>query len=84
MKSAAMFACLLWLSSLAVAQQDPESLVIGRKITLHSRVLNEERPCWVYLPASYEAAAGAGRSYPVVYLLDGRAHFNALQASSIT
>jgi uncharacterized protein len=77
-KRTVLLACLLLLTSLAAAEQSSESIVIGQKFTLHSAVLQEDRAYWVYLPPSYEAGAAAGRSYPVLYLLDGRAHFNGL------
>lgn len=42
-------------------------LNIGEIRTLHSGILKEDRTLNIYLPASYEA----GKSYPVIYLLDG-------------
>jgi hypothetical protein len=69
---------LLFLGPLAAAGQDPESLVLARKFTLHSNILQEDRPYWIYLPPSYEQEGATGRKYPVLYLLDGRAHLNAL------
>ncbi len=78
MRRIASFTCLLLLATLAVAGQDPDELVLARKFTFHSGILREERPYWVYLPPSYEQGAASGRKYPVLYLLDGRAHLNAL------
>lgn len=40
---------------------------------LRSSILNEERICLVDLPASY--AKDPGRRYPLLILLDGRAHY---------
>jgi predicted alpha/beta superfamily hydrolase len=48
-------------------QSNSELLVIGKKETLHSTVLNEERILNIYLPENYDST----QSYPVIYLLDG-------------
>ena len=48
------------------AQQVTVSLGVSR--TLQSAILNEQRSVTVHLPASYDSS---GRSYPVLYLLDG-------------
>lgn len=53
-------------------QNDPDEIVLGKSIRLNSKVLNEERQILVYLPTGYEQT---GTKYPVLYLLDGRAHF---------
>jgi len=42
--------------------------------SLHSKILNEERDIWVYVPASYDSTLK--QKYPVAYLLDGDAQFN--------
>lgn len=44
----------------------------GRKHTLHSRILGEERTLTVHLPPSYQEQVEF--SYPVVYLLDGESN----------
>ena len=49
---------------------------LGRKYSLHSKILKEERPYWVYLPNSYSAGSKK-QGYPVLYLLDGDAHFQS-------
>jgi predicted alpha/beta superfamily hydrolase len=74
----AILLCLLFFTSLAVAEQTPDSLVLARKFTLHSNILQEDRAYWVYLPASYELKGAVEHKYPVLYLLDGRAHLNVL------
>lgn len=48
-------------------------IVIGQRLSLHSEVLNEDRPLWVYTPAGYDQSTAA---YPVLYLLDGNGHFH--------
>jgi uncharacterized protein len=54
----------------------PRDIVLGQVRTLHSNILNQDRPYWVYLPPSYVSSADSGRTFPVLYLLDGGAHFN--------
>jgi predicted alpha/beta superfamily hydrolase len=53
------------------------SIKIGERFALKSAVLKEERPYWVYLPASYHDKEFAPLRYPVLYLLDGDAHFQS-------
>ena len=56
-----------------LAQEKGEPLVMGEIIKIHSKVLNEDRPLWVYRPTNYELSEA---KYPVLYLLDGNAHFH--------
>jgi predicted alpha/beta superfamily hydrolase len=56
--------------------EDSQSIVLGQRLSIHSEILKQDRPYLVYLPPSYDAEAGAKR-FPVMYLLDGGAHFNA-------
>ncbi|TDX86703.1 alpha/beta hydrolase [Epilithonimonas xixisoli] len=44
-----------------------EDLIIGKKITLDSKILNEKRTLNIYLPQTYDKT----KSYPVIYILDG-------------
>ncbi len=78
MKQLIILVCLLCAATSAIAQESLESFTIGEKFALHSKILNEDRTYWVQLPDSYAAGAAAGRSYPVLYLLDGRAYFYVL------
>ena len=48
-------------------------ILIGTIDSLHSKILNEERKIWVYVP--YSNPGNAKQNYPVVYLLDGDKHF---------
>jgi predicted alpha/beta superfamily hydrolase len=54
------------------AQDTAEDITIGKSILLQSKVLGEERQIMIYLPPGYEQTR---TKYPVLYLLDGRAHF---------
>ncbi len=52
--------------------QENQVLLSGKTIKLNSKALGEERVISVYLPTGYEQGS---QNYPVLYLLDGRAHF---------
>ena len=65
---------LCMLSSLSsFAQDSGEPITIGKKINIHSKVLNEKRPLLIGLPDNYDVN---DESYPVLYLLDGNGHFH--------
>lgn len=58
-----------------VHENDP-AVQFGIKLTLHSRILNEHRPYWVYLPPSYQPNAHSSpQKYPVLFVLDGEWNF---------
>jgi predicted alpha/beta superfamily hydrolase len=61
----------------ASAREKSHDIKIGEAFSLRSKVLNEERVYWVSLPQSYNDGSPARLRYPVLYLLDGDAHFNA-------
>jgi len=52
---------------------DDNKIVIGEKVIIQSKVLNEERTMLVYLPDGYRRS---NKTYPVLYLLDGGFHFH--------
>jgi uncharacterized protein len=52
----------------AHAQADGEPIVIGKKIHIYSKILNEKRPLLIATPANYDQES---ERYPVLYLLDG-------------
>jgi uncharacterized protein len=51
------------------------SITIGKIDSLHSKILGEERKIWVYVP---EGAKDTSKRFPVLYLLDGDAHFSSV------
>jgi len=53
-------------------------LNIGHADSIHSAVLGETRPYLVYTPPSYTDTTTAPQNYPVLYLLDGDAHFQSV------
>lgn len=58
--------------SLGKTIQQGDRLVIGTTTEIFSKVLGEDRPLWIYLPAEYEESK---ETYPVFYLLDGELQF---------
>lgn len=58
------------------SKKKDQDVNIGKKYLIHSKVLKEERRYWVYLPHSYDAG-NKKKGYPVLYLLDGDAHFQS-------
>jgi predicted alpha/beta superfamily hydrolase len=55
--------------------QTDNKIVIGKIDSIQSTILNEKRKIWVYVPGSFSDEGFAKQRYPVVYLLDGEAHF---------
>lgn len=58
-----------------VSAQNNERIMIGEKATLFSKVLNENRRVWVYTPQFTALDTCTTKKYPVLYVLDGDAHF---------
>lgn len=57
----------------SVSAQEGRDVVIGRTITINSRVLNENRDLQIFLPPGYNLT---GDKFPVLYILDGENYFN--------
>lgn len=51
---------------------------IGRVDSVRSTTLGETRPYLVYTPPSYDDTTATPQRYPVLYLLDGDAHFQSV------
>jgi len=50
-------------------------IVAGTIDSIYSKVLNEKRKMWVYVPDSNSLSLYRIKEYPVIYLLDGDEHF---------
>lgn len=57
----------------AISQDTPEAITIGKKLKIYSEVLKEERLLLLYFPSGYDQFE---KSYPVLYLLDGDSNFH--------
>lgn len=72
---------LFFCFSYAINGQNIENITIGKIHAIKSEILKEERKIWVHVPEELENADVVfqnKKAYPVVYLLDGDAHFNAI------
>ncbi len=74
MKSIFVSSIILMLSFFVNAQNS-ESITIGKREVIHSKVLNENRGLLIYSPANTSQNTSPDKRYPVLYLLDGDAHF---------
>ena len=59
------------------AQAD-NKITIGTIDSIQSKILNEKRKIWVHVPNSDPNSLFSKERYPVVYLLDGDAHFSSV------
>jgi uncharacterized protein len=57
------------------SQTQPTVISFGTRDVLNSKILNEQREIWVYLPSSASDTIYSKQRYPVVYLLDGDWNF---------
>ena len=65
----------LMLFTFYTKAQQTEHINIGKKVTVFSKVLSENRKLWIYTPDITSLDKSAGKKYPVLYVLDGDAHF---------
>ena len=65
------------LNAASFAENERNSITIGEKATIFSKILNEKRTLLVSTPAGYEEDAEV---YPVLFLLDGETHFQYVAA----
>jgi len=55
--------------------QNDNDIVIGKKNFIYSNILKENRQIWVHVPGAQGNDIYSKQRYPVLYLLDGDAHF---------
>lgn len=58
----------------AAAQTNGPVVQFGETYSLHSKILNQDRPYWISLPPSYHAKANR-QKYPALYVLDAEWNF---------
>src|ERR1700689_728727 len=66
---------LLFILTLCSCAQMNGKIVLGTIDSIQSKILNEQRKIWVYVPDGNDNNMFSKEKYPVVYLLDGDAHF---------
>ena len=72
MKKSILSVLAAFFSICAFAQKD-NKVTIGTIDSIQSKILSEQRKVWIYVPNSGQA--DSKQRYPVLYLLDGDAHF---------
>ena len=73
MKSLLLF---LLCGAITSARAQPDNkIVIGKIDSVYSSILKEKRMVWVYTPSMTSVGPVTKQRYPVLYLLDGDAHF---------
>lgn len=65
---------ILTVSTVSQAQSGSK-LTLGDIDSVQSVILNEKRQIWVHVPRDDQSEVYSKQKYPVVYLLDGDAHF---------
>lgn len=73
-----VFTIAVLFSALTCFAQPNNNITIGKIDTLRSKILNETRRIWVYVPASAGNKMFTKQVYPVVYLLDAPSHFHSV------
>lgn len=63
---------------ITLSQVKSGKIIIGEKITIYSKVLNENRTILIRIPKDYDKS---GKKYPVMYLLDGEFFFQQASAA---
>lgn len=66
---------MVFVATGLLASETGDEIVLGRKFSIESAVLQESREYLVYVPAQYEDRLFAEVRYPVMYVLDGEEHF---------
>ncbi|WP_299101468.1 alpha/beta hydrolase-fold protein [uncultured Winogradskyella sp.] len=69
---------ILCFSTSHINGQSKNDIVIGKIDLIESKILNEQRRILVHVPEDLTHPNYKKKSYPVVYLLDGDAHFYSL------
>jgi predicted alpha/beta superfamily hydrolase len=73
-----LLAGLLLLPITLRAQAPANGITIGTIDSVWSPTLKEQRKIWISTPASYNDSTYLPQRYPVLYLLDGDAHFHSV------
>ena len=66
---------LVFITQIHCKAQTKNDVVIGTIDSIESKILGEQRKVWVYVPDQGGNEIFSRQRYPVVYLLDGDAHF---------
>ena len=70
-----LFCVAFMMAAINTNAQADNKIVLGPIDSVYSTILNEQRKIWVYVPGDGQVDIYSKQRYPVVYLLDGDAHF---------
>lgn len=73
-----LFTALFAVLHFCVPAQTDNKIVIGKVDSVYSNILGEQRKVWVYVPNGFLGTNDSTTRFPVVYLLDGDAHFQSV------
>ncbi len=77
MKNTRLLLLSIIIASAGYAQAD-NKIVIGKVDSVYSTILKEQRKIWVHVPNMNSGMQSSNQRFPVLYLLDGDAHFNSV------
>lgn len=77
MKNISLIILSVIISLDSYAQAD-NKIIIGKVDSVYSAILKEQRKVWVYVPNMSSGMQNSSQRFPVLYLLDGDAHFNSV------
>jgi predicted alpha/beta superfamily hydrolase len=69
------FLLILIVITCHIQAQSDTNIILGKIDSINSKILNEKRKIWVYTPGITSGNHDPSQRYPVLYLLDGDAHF---------
>jgi len=82
MKTTILLTFSIFVYTTTVAQTG-NKVVIGTIDSVQSRILGEQRKVWVYVPDNGPVDLYSQQRYPVIYLLDGDAHFYSVGIKAV-
>ena len=68
------------LTSSAFSEEKSQDIVVGKILTIHSKIFNQDKDIWIYVPHHDPRFDFEKPQFPVVYLLDGDDHFESMLA----
>ncbi|MEO8117066.1 MAG: alpha/beta hydrolase-fold protein, partial [Bacteroidota bacterium] len=80
MRTFILVATFICLSLVSLTQTSNDIFPSGKVDSVYSKILGEQRTVWIYSPTMKPGNKYAGQRFPVIYLIDGDAHFEGVVA----
>ncbi len=80
MRTLILTTTFICLSLLSHTQTNNDIFPSGKVDSVYSKILGEQRKVWIYSPTMKGGKKYEGERFPVIYLLDGDAHFEGVVA----